>query len=157
MRTVVVLRGRRSAPRADGRTVVCGTDREATCALARGFGVLLLTAICAAVIGFFACNRHGEHVTTWLAVSGLVLGGLAVVAVLALVGYATLLGVSASSPWRWIFLAAYDIVILAGLAWERIVCATRRDIYHGIGLGIHMAIGYTATTPAPSISTGARA
>jgi hypothetical protein len=157
MSRVVVLRGRRSVLRADGRTAVCGTDREATCARARGFGVLLLTAICAAVIGFFACDRHGKHVTTWPAAPGLALGGLAVVTVLALVNYATLLGVSASSPWRWIFLAAYGIVILAGLAWGLILCAARRDIYHGIGFGFHVAVGCTATTPAPSISIGVRA
>ncbi|MGC9671411.1 APC family permease [Planosporangium sp. 12N6] len=112
-----------------------------------GFGVLLLlTATCAAVIGFFARRPRREPVTTRLVAPIAALAGLATVTVLALTNYATLLGVPAASPWRWAFPAMYGLAILTGLAWGLLLRATRRDTYYRIGLGPHAVTGRATTT-----------
>lgn len=107
-----------------------------------GFGILILLAVTSlAVIGFFARDRHGE--TSWTrliapAIAAAILGTLAVLAVL---HYATLLGVPPGSPAAWALPASYAAITVIGLAWGLILKHRRPDIYASIGLGPYAVTG----------------
>jgi amino acid transporter len=105
-----------------------------------GFGVLLLLAATAvAVVAFFARDPRGE--TTWSRLTAPVLAALllAGIAVLAVLHYATLLGVPPGSPAAWALPASYAVVAALGLCWGLALRARRPAVYAAIGLGVHAA------------------
>lgn len=112
-----------------------------------GFGVLLLiTATSIAVIAFFA-RRPGEE-NAWRRVGAPVLATIAllVIVYLAVANFATLLGVAATSPLRWVLPAAYVVAALVGVGWALVLRASQPDVYAQIGLGAEAATGQA--TPA---------
>jgi amino acid transporter len=111
-----------------------------------GFGILVLLAVTSlAVIGFFWRDARGEHAWRRLiapAVAAAVLGTLAVLAVL---HYATLLGVPPGSPATWALPASYAVITVIGLAWGLILRYHRPDIYARIGLGPYAVTGQSGS------------
>ena len=103
-----------------------------------GFGLLLLYALTSvAVIAFFARNRGQESVWGRLlapALAAILLTGIAVLAVL---HYATLLGVAPGSAPAWALPAGYGAVAALGLIWGLIIKIRRPEVYQTIGLGAH--------------------
>jgi len=111
-----------------------------------GFGVLLLLTLAAlAIVAHFI--RRPSLDTTWQTRYAPIIAtvALAVMVVLAVANFATLLGVDPTSPLRWAIPAAYPTAALLGLAWALVLRQTRPDVYAGIGLGADAA---TARTPA---------
>jgi amino acid transporter len=110
-----------------------------------GFGILVLLALTAvAVIAFFARDSRGE--TAWSrliapALATVLLGGLVVLAVL---HYATLLGVPPGSTAAWALPASYAAAAVAGLGWGLFLRARRPQVYATVGLGAHAVTGQTA-------------
>jgi hypothetical protein len=111
--------------------------------------LLALTAV--AVIAFFARDPRGE--TAWSrliapALAAVLLGGIVVLAVL---HYATLLGVPPGSVAAWALPASYAAAAVAGLGWGLILRTRRPQVYATVGLGAHAVTGQTApatrTTP----------
>ncbi len=112
-----------------------------------GFGILLLLALTsAAVIAFFARDPRGENAWRRLiapALAAVLLGGIVVLAVL---HYATLLGVLPSSPAAWALPASYAAVAAGGLGWGLVLRARRPQVYATIGLGAHAVTGQHAAS-----------
>jgi amino acid transporter len=105
-----------------------------------GFGVLLLLAATAvAVIAFFARDARGESAWSRLTAPALAAVLLTGIAVLAVLHYATLLGVPAGSPAAWALPASYAVVAALGLCWGLALRARRPQVYAAIGLGAHAA------------------
>ncbi|MDG4790165.1 APC family permease [Micromonospora sp. WMMD1102] len=101
-----------------------------------GLGVLILmTGTSAAVVGYFARHPHGESAWRRLVAPGLAAILLAVVLWVTLAEFATLLGVTPTSPLRWMFPAAYALAALAGIGWAVFLRMTKPDVYEAIGLG----------------------
>jgi len=117
-----------------------------------GFGIvlLLLALTSVAVIAFFARDPRGE--TAWSrliapALAAVLLGGIVVLAVL---HYATLLGVPPGSVAAWALPASYAAAAVAGLGWGLILRTHRPQVYATVGLGAHAITGQT--TPATRIT-----
>jgi amino acid transporter len=101
-----------------------------------GFGILILLAVTAvAVIAFFARDPRGETAWRRLAAPGLAAVLLAVIVVLAVLHYGTLLGVAPGSPAAWALPASYAAVTVAGIVWGLVLRSRRPDVYQVIGLG----------------------
>ncbi|MER7004116.1 APC family permease [Dactylosporangium sp. NPDC000555] len=105
-----------------------------------GFGVLILMTVTSlAVVVYFVRHRTGElaQVSAWRRFIAPVLGFLIllVVLIVTLQEFDTLLGVTADSPWRWIFPAAFASAAVIGAGWAAILRATRPAVYRGIGQG----------------------
>jgi amino acid transporter len=117
-----------------------------------GFGVLLLIAATSvAVLVFFARNQTGENV--WRRVVAPVLATicLMIVVYLAVDNFATLLGVSGSSPLRWILPCVYLVAVLLGLVYGLVLRSASPDVYARIGLGAKAGSGKAAPAlPSPS-------
>ncbi|GIG59162.1 amino acid permease [Longispora fulva] len=108
------------------------------------FGVLLLiTATSVAVIGFFSREPNGESAWRRLIAPGLAVLALSMMVVLSVSNFATLLGVEATSPLRWIVPALFPVAALIGVGWALVLKATRPDVYRSIGLGANSSIGRT--------------
>jgi amino acid transporter len=113
-----------------------------------GFGILVLLALTAvAVIAFFARDSRGE--TAWSrliapALATVLLGGIVVLAVL---HYATLLGVPPGSVAAWALPASYAAAAVAGLGWGLILRTRHPQVYATVGLGAHAVTGQTAPAP----------
>lgn len=106
-----------------------------------GFGVLLLlAATSAAVIGYFR-RKGGENAWRSAIAPFLTFVALVAAVVLSVANFATLLGVSPSSPARWAFPAAYLVVALGGVLWAALLRLRRPDIYQRIGLGVSAETG----------------
>lgn len=106
-----------------------------------GFGVLLLlAATSAAVIGYFR-RKGGENAWRAAIAPFLTFVALAAAVVLSVANFATLLGVSPSSPARWAFPAAYLVVAFGGVLWAALLRLRRPDIYQRIGLGVSAETG----------------
>jgi hypothetical protein len=60
---------------------------------------------------------------------------LAVIVVMAVMHYATLLGVPPGSPAAWLLPASFAAATAAGLCWAAFLRSRRPDIYATIGLG----------------------
>ena len=107
-----------------------------------GFGILVLLAVTsAAVIVFFARDHRGEN--TWRrliapALAAVLLGGIVVLAVL---HYATLLGVPPGDSAAWALPASYAAVAVTGLGWGLVLKLRRPHTYAAIGLGAHAVTG----------------
>ena len=83
-----------------------------------GFGILVLLAVTSvAVIAFFARDSRGENAWRRLIAPALAAVLLGVIVVLAVLHYATLLGVPPGSPAAWALPASYAAVAVAGLGW----------------------------------------
>jgi amino acid transporter len=111
-----------------------------------GFGVLVLLALTAvAVIAFFARDWHGENAWRRLVAPALAAVLLGVIVVLAVLHYATLLGVPPGSPAAWALPASYAAVAVAGLGWGLVLRSRRPKVYATIGLGAHAATSQHAS------------
>ncbi len=101
-----------------------------------GFGILILLAVTsAAVIAFFARDPRGETAWRRLIAPALAAVLLAVIVVLAVQHYGTLLGVPPGSPAAWALPASYAAVAAAGITWGLVLRARRPAVYAAIGLG----------------------
>jgi amino acid transporter len=117
-----------------------------------GLGVLLLLTLAAvAIVAHFI--RRPSLDTTWQTRWAPILAtvALAVMVVLAVTNFATLLGVDPTSPLRWAIPVAYPAAALLGLVWALVLRCTRPDVYAGIGLGADAATARTATPTAPAL------
>jgi amino acid transporter len=116
-----------------------------------GFGILvLLAATSVAVIAFFARDPRGEGLWRRLiapALAAALLGGIVVLAVL---HYATLLGVTPGSPAAWLLPASYAAAAVIGLCWGLVLRARRPQVYATIGLGAHAVTGRRGPAGTPS-------
>lgn len=116
-----------------------------------GFGILILLALTAvAVIAFFARDPRGETIWSRLIAPALAAVLLGVIVVLAVLHYATLLGVAPGSVAAWALPAVYAAAAAAGLAWGLILRARRPQVYATVGLGAHAVTGQT--TPGTRIT-----
>jgi amino acid transporter len=114
-----------------------------------GLGVLaLITATSIAIIVYFL--KHPTEDTVWHRLIAPVLAALALITVLALalINFATLLGVEPTSPLRWGIPSAYVVIALLGIIWALILNVRRPDVYAAIGLGAKSATVKTSTRPA---------
>jgi amino acid transporter len=102
-----------------------------------GFGVLVLLALTsAAVIRYFATGDSvGESVWARLIAPAGSCVLLTVIVVLAVMHYATLLGVAPGNPATWLLPASYAAVAVAGAGWAAVLRTRHPDRYEGIGLG----------------------
>jgi amino acid transporter len=111
-----------------------------------GFGILVLLALTsAAVIAFFARDSRGENAWRRLFAPALAAVLLGVIVVLAVLHYATLLGVPSGSPAAWALPASYAAVAVAGLGWGLVLKVRRPQVYATIGLGAHAATSQHAS------------
>jgi amino acid transporter len=109
-----------------------------------GFGILvLLTVTSVAVIVFFGRDPHGERFWVRRAAPALAAVALAVIVVLAVWHYSTLLGVAPGSAAAWAFPAAYAAAAALGAGWGLVLRARRPQVYATIGLGAHAVTGQT--------------
>jgi amino acid transporter len=97
--------------------------------------LLLLFTTAASVLGFFNADRRGEPLWRTRIAPALSLAGLTVMVALVLANFATLLGVTESSPLRWGVPAAFAITGLTGSAYGLALKARRSDTYAAIGRG----------------------
>ena len=110
-----------------------------------GFGILILLAVTSvAVTGFFWRDARGENAWSRLIAPTIAAAILGTLAVLAVLHYATLLGVPAGSPATWALPASYAIITVIGLAWGLVLKHRRPDIYARIGLGPYAVTGQAA-------------
>jgi amino acid transporter len=118
-----------------------------------GFGVLLLIAgTSVAVLVFFARNETGESAWRSAVAPALAVICLVVVVYLAVANFATLLGVSGSSPLRWVLPSLYLVAAGVGLVWGLVLRGTNAEVYARIGLGAKAATG--RALPAPPVPSG---
>jgi amino acid transporter len=103
-----------------------------------GFGILVLFALTSvAVIAFFAKDARGENLWRRAIAPAIATVLLALMIVLALLHYDTLLGVSSSNPAAWALPVSYVVIAVIGIAWGLILKASRPQVYASIGLGAH--------------------
>lgn len=101
-----------------------------------GLGVLMLMwAASAAVLVFFVRNRGRENVWRAQIAPAFAFTLLTVVMGVTVIGFGSLLQVSADSPFQWLVPVAYACVALIGVAWALIMRATRPETYAAIGRG----------------------
>jgi amino acid transporter len=104
-----------------------------------GFGILILLALTSvAVIRFFDIGpRADTGETLWARMTAPALSALCLVAIviLAVMHYATLLGVTPGSPAAWLLPASFGVFAVIGLAWAAFLRSRRPYIYATIGLG----------------------
>jgi amino acid transporter len=110
--------------------------------------LLFLAGIC--VLAFFAADRRGEPLWRTRIAPTLSLTGLTVMVTLALANYATLLGVTESSPLRWGIPAAYAATGITGGLYGLVLKARRRHTYTAIGHGAKAALPATPTVLPPT-------
>jgi amino acid transporter len=119
-----------------------------------GLGVIILLALTSvAVIRFF--DRHPRQAAAESAWSRLTTPALSAIAltavvVLAVMHYATLLGVRPGSPATWLLPGSYAVVAVTGVCWAGVLRSRRPDIYDTIGLGATAASGQFETVPKSS-------
>jgi amino acid transporter len=107
---------------------------------AGGLGVLfLIMTTSIAIVVYFLRQPAGE--TVWRRLIAPVLAAvlLLIVVVLALVNFATLLGVDATSPLRWGIPIAYLVIAILGVVWALALRHRRHAVYVAIGLGAKSA------------------
>jgi amino acid transporter len=110
-----------------------------------GFGILILLALTSvAVIRFFDVGPGaGTGETLWARMTAPALSALCliVIVVLAVMHYATLLGVAPGSPAAWLLPASFGVAALIGLGWAAFLRSRRPRIYATIGLGAAAVTG----------------
>jgi amino acid transporter len=113
-------------------------------------GILALLFIAAvSVLGFFGADRRQESLWRTRIAPALSLAGLAVMLVLVIINFATLLGVTESSPLRWGVPAAFTVTGLAGAAYGLVLKSWRRSTYAAIGNGARAALEHTGPAVLP--------
>ncbi len=116
-----------------------------------GFGILILLALTSvAVIRFFGTGPGaGTGETAWARMTAPALSAvsLAVIVVLAVAHYATLLGVVPGSPAAWLLPGSFAVAAATGLSWAAFLRSRRPDIYATIGLGAAAVTGQLAPVP----------
>ena len=123
-----------------------------------GLGVLILMFITSiAVLAHFVrpANRADVGAARGLlapAVATVALGGILLVT---LQQFHILLGVDATSPWRWVFPAAYAAAAVLGMLWALYLRAARPSVYRVIGTGAHSVLA-DPSVGAPPIGTAGR-
>jgi len=105
---------------------------------------VLLAVTSVAVIAFFARDPRGENAWRRLIAPALAAVLLGVIVVLAVLHYATLLGVPSGSPAAWALPSSYAAVAAGGLGWALVLRARRPTVYATIGLGAHAITGQHA-------------
>lgn len=122
-----------------------------------GFGVLLLIAATSiAVIAFFARNPSDESVWHRLVAPALATVALTAIVIVALINFATLLGVAPDDPLRWIVPGVYLVAAVFGLVWAFVLRARRGDVYATIGMGAESATARIEDATAAVEPTGER-
>jgi amino acid transporter len=119
---------------------------------AGGLGVLLLIATTSiAIIVYFL--RHPTEETLWRRLLAPVLAAVAlvIVVVLALVNFATLLGVEPTSPLRWGIPLVYLVIAALGVVWALSLRRRRPTVYAAIGRGAKSATALRATDDAADV------
>jgi amino acid transporter len=111
-----------------------------------GFGILILLALTSvAVIRFFGTGPGaGTGESPWAGITAPALSAvsLAVIAVMAVLHYATLLGVPPGSPAAWLLPASFAAAATAGLCLATFLRSRRPGIYATIGLGPAAVTGH---------------
>jgi amino acid transporter/GNAT superfamily N-acetyltransferase len=121
-------------------------------------GVLfLITITSAAVVGFFARHRLGENVWRRVVAPTAAALALLIVTTLAVVNFATLLGVPDQHPLSWMVPIGYLAVAAAGTGWGLVLRATRPDVYATIGLGPEAVVARAVPPSAVSAPAGSTA
>ncbi|WP_248963610.1 APC family permease [Sphaerisporangium perillae] len=109
-----------------------------------GLGLLtLLTVTSIAVIVFFARDPRGETAWRTRVAPALAALALGVIIGLTLINFDTVLGVAPDSAIRWILPGIFVVAIAFGVAWARVLKATRPKVYANIGLGAQAVSGGT--------------
>ena len=119
-------------------------------ALSQAAQWLFLTSLFAAALAFhncvwryiFALGREGVLPAAF-GRTAVLLGGIVVLAVL---HYATLLGVAPGSLAAWALPASYAAAAAIGLGWGLILRARRPQVYRTLGLGAHAVTGQLTPT-----------
>ena len=93
------------------------------------------------MIAFFGRDPRGENAWRRLVAPALAAVALAGVAVLAVLHYATLLGVRAGDPAAWALPASYAVAAVIELGWGLVLKARRPRLYDALGLGAHAVTG----------------
>jgi amino acid transporter len=110
-----------------------------------GLGILILLALTSvAVVRFFDVGPgRGSGETWWARMTAPALSAIALmgIVVLAVLHYATLLGVAPDSPVAWLLPASFAAVAAIGLGWAAWLRSRRPDIYATIGLGAAAVTG----------------
>ncbi|MEV0197661.1 APC family permease [Nonomuraea sp. NPDC050691] len=105
-----------------------------------GFGVLLLVfATSIAVIVFFSREPSGEDVWRRLVAPLPAAAALAVMVVLAVSNFATVLGVPDGDPLAWILPSVYGVAAVVGLVWAMVLRSGQPAVYSRVGLGAKAA------------------
>lgn len=103
-----------------------------------GLGVLILmVATSLAVLVYFHRPANRDRLTAWTRQIAPALALIALTAILfvTVTQYATVSGVEATSPLRWLLPSVFAVAAAAGIAWALRIRATNPDVYAGIGLG----------------------
>ncbi|HEX6968678.1 MAG TPA: APC family permease [Micromonosporaceae bacterium] len=119
-----------------------------------GLGVLLLITVTAiAVVLFFARRPSGESLWRRQIAPMSAAAILLVIATLALMNIATLLGVEPDHPLRWIVPVVYLVAAALGVVWALVLHRTRPDVYAAIGLGPESVTARTGgDVPGPRVA-----
>ncbi|GAA3148419.1 APC family permease [Nonomuraea roseoviolacea subsp. carminata] len=105
-----------------------------------GFGVLLLVfATSIAVIAFFSREPSGEDVWRRLAAPVPAAAALAVMVVLAVINFPTVLGVPEGDPLAWILPSVYGVAAVVGVVWAMVLRSGQPAVYSRVGLGAKAA------------------
>lgn len=119
---------------------------------AGGLGVLfLIVTTSVAIVVYFLRQPAGETVWRRLVAPILAAVLLLIVVVLALVNFATLLGVDPRSPLRWGIPLAYLVIAILGAVWALVLRHRRRTVYAAIGLGAKSATATRAADDAADV------
>ncbi|GAA2914145.1 amino acid permease [Actinoplanes cyaneus] len=105
-----------------------------------GLGVLVLMLVTSvAVAGYFLrpANRVTVGAVRGLLAPALAAAALGAILVITLQQFHVLLGVDPSSPWRWIFPAAFAATAVLGMLWALYLRTARPAVYAAIGAGAH--------------------
>jgi amino acid transporter len=114
--------------------------------------LLLLFTAAVSVLGFFGPDRRGEPLWRTRIAPTLSLAGLTLMITLVLANFATLLGVTESSPLRWGIPAVYAATGIAGALYGLALKARRRDTYAAIGHGAKAALPTNSPAVLPPTS-----
>ncbi|NUW43802.1 APC family permease [Nonomuraea rhodomycinica] len=105
-----------------------------------GFGVLLLVLTTSiAVIAFFSREPSGEDVWRRLVAPVPAAAALAVMVVLAVSNFSTVLGVPEGDPLAWILPSVYGVAAVVGLVWAMVLRSGQPAVYSRVGLGAKAA------------------
>lgn len=114
-----------------------------------GFGVLLLIAATSlSVLFFFGHSPTADSAWRRVIAPTAATVCLVVIVFLAVVNFATLLGVGETSPLRWILPGTYLVAAALGLVWGLILRAVSPEVYARIGLGAKAAASGLIGRPA---------